>query len=231
MAYTFGAEDILSALGVTAADFEVQESGSDRAQDWAGTKDKVGLHLAAAAAAHNDRTEKTVTIKCKDPDSSTAVAFTLGGAGTADVVITQFSARQTYNDNATLTVTAHKHETTESGAAHAAAPVAEAVSLVLGFGVSAVNLGGTLEDCQSAELSGSVEHKDRFSNKGKFLVGASTGLRFEATEEYIDDGSDITVPEGWFQDSQAKRTVNEDFYTRVVRAHCFELPVEEVPEE
>jgi len=224
MAYTFGAEDILAALGVTAADFEVQESGDDRAQDWAGTKSKLGLHLAAAAASHNDRSEKTVTIKAKDPESTTPLTLTLGGAGTGGVVVTQFSARQTYNDNASLTVTAHKHETTESGAAHAAAPLSVAISLTLGFGVSAVRLGGTLEDCQSAELSGSVEHKDRFSNKGKHLVGASSGLRYEATEEYVDSGSDITVPEGWFQDSQAKRTTNEDFYTRVVRAHCFELP-------
>ena len=45
MAYTFGAEDIMAALGVTAADWEVQESGSDRQQDWAQTEEGKKFNL------------------------------------------------------------------------------------------------------------------------------------------------------------------------------------------
>jgi len=224
MAYTFGAEDILAALGVTAADFEVQESGEDAQQDHAVTKDNDGEFVAASETAFNKRTEKTFTIKAKDPAGGTVV-FTLGGAGTANVVITQFSAKAVYNDNGTLSVTAHVHDDTESGAAHAATPVAESVTVTLGFGVLAANvlLGGTAKDCQSAELSGAVEHVDKLSNQGKFLTGASTGLRFEATEEYVDSGSAISPSSPWVEDSQAVATANEDFYTRTVKAHAYSL--------
>jgi hypothetical protein len=232
MAYTFGAEDILSALGITAADWEVQDSGSDRQQDFAQTKDNEGNVVAASETAHNDRSEKSITLKVKAGTGATALTFTLGGAGTGaegqKVVITQFSAKETYNDLATLSVTAHKHETAEDAAEHQATPVAEDVSLSLGFGVSdkgtdETYLGGTLMDCQSCELSGQVEHVDKFSNQGKFLVGASTGLRYECTEEYVDDGSEISVTSPWKQDSQAKKTTNGDFYTRTVKAHAYSL--------
>jgi hypothetical protein len=139
------------------------------------------------------------------------------------VVVTAFSARQVYNDLGTLSLTAHRHDDGESVAEHLATPVSQAVSLSLGFGVLAVRLGGTLVDCQSAELSGSVEHKDRYSNQGNFLVGASSGLKYEASEEYVDDGSAVTVPAPWVEDSQDEKTSNEDFYTRLVKAHAYSL--------
>jgi len=229
MAYTFGAEDIMAALGITAADWEVQDSGSDRQQDWAQTEDNDGNVVAASETAHNDRSEKSITLKAKAPAGG-SVAFTLGGIGTSDVVITAFTAKETFNDNGTIQVTAHKHETSESGAAHAATPVSEAISLTLGFGVldkgtDETYLGGTLKDCQSCELSGSVgKHVDKFSNQGAFLVGASSGLRFECTEEYVDDGTGIAeLTSPWTQDSQAVKTGNGDFYTRTVKAHAYSL--------
>ncbi len=221
MAYAFGAQDILSVLGITAEEWEIQESGSDRQQDHAGTKDKDGLNVAAAEKAHNDRSEMTITLKSVNPEGATAT-FTLGGAGTGGVVITQFTAKAANKENGTLTVTAHKHEDGESRA-HIAGPVSQEVTVTLGFGVLQVFLGGTLLDCQSSELSGSVVHVDRHGNQGQFLVGASTGMRFECTEEYVDGGTSVTVPAPWFQDSQNKRTVNEDFYTRAVKAHAFSL--------
>lgn len=222
MAYVFGAEDIISALGLTAADWEVQDSGNNAQKDYARTNDKLGAAVAASETAFNEREEKTITLKAKNPEGS-AVSITLGGVGTGDVVVTQFSAKEVYNDNATLSVTAHKHLNVESGAVHLAAPVSQAVSLSLGFGISAVRLGGTLKDCQSSELSGSVEHTDKLSNKGKFLVGASHGLKFEATEEYVDGGTAITVPSPWKEDSQDKKTTNGDFYTRSVKAHAYSI--------
>jgi hypothetical protein len=219
MARTFGAEDILSAMGVTAADWEVQESGNDDVNDTAVVKDKDGKIVAASDKAFNLREEKTITLQPKT-DTGVAASFTLGGAGTGGVVITQFNARAVNNDYGTLQVTAHKHD---GAGAHQATPVAQAVSVTLGFGVLARFLGGTLADCQSSDLSGAVEHVDKLNNQGVFLVGASTGLRFECTEEYVDDGADITVPDPWKQDSQAKATDNGDFYTRTVKAHAYSL--------
>ena len=216
----------MSALGLTAEDWEVQDTGSNRQQDWAGTKTKDGAHVDAAETAHNDRSDITISLKSANAAGATAV-FTLGGVGTANVVVTQFTAKETFNDNGTLQLTAHKHETTEEGAVHLAGPAEEEISLVLGFGVAANRLGGTLKDCQSSELSGSVEHTDRFSNTGKFLAGASHGLKFECTEEYVDFGSAITVAAPWKQDSQDVKTKNEDLYTRTVKAHAYSLSAPE----
>lgn len=221
MPYAFGAQDVLSVLGITAEDWEVQESGGDRQKEFAGTKDKDGLNVAAAETGHNDRTDLTLTLKSINPEGATA-SFVLGGVGTAGVVITQFAAKAVAKENGTLTITAHRHEDADSRP-HIAGPVAQEIEVVLGFGVLAVYLGGTLLDCQSSELSGSVVHVDKNGNQGQFLVGASTGLRLECTEEYVDSGTAVTVPAPWFQDSQNTRTVNEDFYTRAVKAHAFSL--------
>lgn len=227
MAYTFGAKDLMTALGLTAADWEIQGTTENAQADYAGTKSRVGDHVAAAETAHNERTDITVELKSKEPDGATA-AFTLGGAGTGTapgtVVVTAFTAKETYNDNGTLSLTAHKHDDqTNENAAHLATPVSQAVSLSLGFGVGAVRLGGTLDDCQSAELTGSVEHLDKHGNQGKFLVGVSHGLKYEATEEYVDNGTAVTVTAPWKQDSQEVKTANEDLYTRSVKAHAYSL--------
>ena len=70
MAYTFGAEDILSTLGLTATDWEVQDSGDNEQQDWAQTKDKQGNVVAASEKEHNDRSEKTISLKVANPDGA-----------------------------------------------------------------------------------------------------------------------------------------------------------------
>jgi len=226
MAYTFGVADMMAAIGLTAADWEIQDVSGNAQSDWAGTKTRLGGNIAAAETGHNARTDATVTLKCKNPAGSTA-AFKLGGAGAgtapATVVITQFAAKQTYNDNGTLSLTYHWHRDGVTGAEHLATPTEVSVSLSLGFGVMAVRLGGTLQDCQSAELTGSVEHKDRYSNTGKFLVGCSTGLKYEATEEYVDNGTGVTVAAPWYEDSQEVKSSNEDFVTRTVKAHAYSL--------
>lgn len=227
MAYTFGAKDLMTALGLTAADWEVQSSNEDSQKDHAVTKSKLGAYVAASEVTHNERTDLTLELKCKIETGATA-AFTLGGigtgAGSVAVVVTQFSVKETFNDMATLSLTAHRHDdATGEANAHLATPVSQAVSLSLGFGVGAVRLGGTLDDCQSAELSGTCEHNDKYGNKGKFLVGASHGLKFECTEEYVDNGSAVTVPSPWVQDSQAVKTSNEDFVTRSVKAHAYSI--------
>lgn len=226
MAYTFGANDILAALGITAADFEVQESANDSQNDSAVVKDKSGTYVPASEVRFNKRDEKTITIKSKTGAAGTAVTFKLGGAGTGSsgqkVVITQFSLKQAYNDHATLSFTAHQHTEAEEGAAHLAATEITIAGLALGFGAIQNFLGGTDKDLQSVDLSGSVEHTDKLSNTGKFLVGASHGFKLECTQEYVDDGSVITPNSPWVQDSQSTKTTNGDLYTRSLKAHCYD---------
>jgi hypothetical protein len=231
MAYELGAADLMDLLGLDGDDWEIQDTGANSQKDYAGTKTRLGAHIAASETAHNERTDFTLNLKVKTP-AGAEIAFTLGGAGTgtapATVVITAFTTKATYNDNATISITAHRHddETDTGVAAHLADPVAEVIELTLGFGIDAVLLGGTLIDCQSAELSGSVEHKDKYGNTGKFLVGASSGLKYEATEEYVDNGTPVTVAAPWKQDSQEEKSSggdSPDFHTRTVKAHAYSL--------
>lgn len=221
MAYSFGIDDVLAALGVTAADWELQDFSDSEQRDTATVKDRLGSYVADADVAHNERTERTCTLKCLLSAGATA-AFTLGGEGTTGVVITQFSLKESFNDHATLSVTAHAHVNGEDGAAHLAAPVSQAVSLSAGFGVQATRLGGELLDCKSSELSGSVEHTDELSHRGRFLVGASHGLRFECTEEYLENAGSPTVPAPWKLDSEDVKQ-GEQFKTRQVKAHAYSL--------
>jgi hypothetical protein len=225
MAYVFGVADVLAALGITESDWEIQDYGDNRQSDHAVTKDKDGAYVAASEVAHNDRSDLTITLKAA-LDAGCVASFNLGGAGTGasepKVVITQFSCKEVFNDHAVLTVTAHRHND-GSTRGHLAGPEEEAVELTVGFGISAVRLGGTLLDCQSSELSGSVEHTDRYTNVGAFLTGASHGLKYECTEEYVESGAAPTVASPWVKDSEDKKQGNGDFQTRTVKAHAYSL--------
>lgn len=219
MAKTFGAEDILSVLGLSSSDFEVIDSDNDFQQDSAAVRNNIGAWIPGSEKVFNGRNEKTLTLQANDPDGAT-IAFTLGGIGTTNVVITRAVARQEFNRHATIRFTAHIHD---GANAHLAAPAeVDVTSVSLGFGVLAVQLGGTLADAQSSEIIWMMDHRDRQGNQGQFLVGASYGLRIDCVEEYVDDGSTITVPSGWTQDGQRKSTRQDDFYTRIVRAHRFD---------
>lgn len=225
MAYTFGAKDILSIIGLTAADWEVQESEDADTNDTAVVRSKEGTYIPASEVRFNKRNEKTITIKAKTPDDSASVSFKLGGVGTAGVVITQFNLKQVYNAHATLSITAHAHSDIESGATHLAATEVDIAGLSVGFGALQNFLGGTDKDLQSVDLSGSVEHTDKLSNVGKFLVGASHGFKLECTQEYVDFGTAVSVSSPWVQDDQRVKTTGGDspeFYTRSVKAHCYD---------
>lgn len=225
MAYTFGAKDILAILGLTAENWEVQESEDADLSDSAVVRDKIGTYIPASEVRYNKRTEKTLTIKAKTPDDTAEVSFKLGGKGTTNVVITQFNLKQSYNAHATLSVTAHVHSDVEAGAVHLDDTEVEINGLSVGFGALQNFLGGTDKDLQSVDLSGSVEHTDKLSNVGKFLVGASHGFKLECTQEYVDGGTAVTVASPWVQDEQRVKTSggdSPDFYTRTVKAHCYD---------
>lgn len=235
MPYTFGAEDILNALGITAADFEVQESGSDDQVDTAVVRDRNGGYISTSEVSFNRRIDKTVTIKAKTPDlSGAAISFKIGGPGAGSsgqkIVITQFTLKQSYNSHATLSVTAHQHSDAEdSNSEHLAAQAGvnewQISGIKLGFGVLVNYLGGSLKDLQSVELTAQVDHVDKLSNRGKFLVGTSYGLKIECTQEYVDNGTPVTVNSPWILDAQSVRSSggdSPDFYTRTVKAHCYD---------
>ena len=217
MAKTFGVQDALAALGITTTYFEIQDYNPDLQADIAEVKTRLGARVAAAEKAYNERTEYALTLKAKDPDGQTLV-LTLGGTGTAGLVLTRAVVRQVNTDYATVQLTGHLHSGANAATGHLAAPLSQEITTPsLGFGVIAVQLGGTLADCQSSELTYSVEHTDMPNNAGAFLVGASHGLLIEGTEEYVDDGSPITIASPFTQLSQATREGNTGLVSRIIR--------------
>lgn len=222
MAYQFGVADVLSVLGITAADWEIQDYNDNAQKDSAVTRSSIGAHIASSEVQHNDRTDFSISLKAKNPAGSN-ISFKLGGVGTGGIVLTGFSARQVFNDNGSISIQGHKHNDAD-GRSHLAVPAEVAVSLSLGFGVQTVYLNGTEIECQGSELSAQMEHVDKYTNEGAFLTGASTGLRVDCSENYVVSGSAPEPSSPWVLDSADTRSVNQDMKACSVRAHRFTIP-------
>lgn len=220
MAKLFGAEDILSVLGITGA-CAVQESGNDTQTEHASIDDEGGNVIPDTIQEMDEKDEMTISIKA---DASLgAVSFVMGGAGTSDVVITQASVGYVNNDYPTLTVTAHKHAAGTHLASSSDPANNWAITIPLAFGIQKVHLGGTLADCQKCDVSLSCEHVDKQDNEGDHLIGNSFGFKAECTEEYISD-TKPTIPTGWNGSSNAKKSQNKDFYAITARAWRPDVP-------
>lgn len=218
MAYQWGASDIRAALGLSASNWEVQDSGDSESGSNAVVRNNQGAYIAATDKRYDVKAEKTITLKCKSANAGGAT-FTLGGPGTDGVVLTQVTVRQVHNDFATITATAHSHE---EGAGHIdGANLKQTISISsLGFGVLSNKLGGTLADCQSAEWTFSIEHVEVLDNQGDHSTGASFGFKVEATEEYVADTA--PNPSGnWKLDGWDIKTSNTGYNTCSVKAHAY----------
>jgi hypothetical protein len=220
MSHIFGAEDILSALGITGS-CSVQESGNDTQTEHASVEDKGGNVIGDTIQEMNEKDEMSISIKA---DASIGnVTFSLGGIGTDGVVITQADVGYVNNDYPTLRVTAHKHPVGSHLANNSDPANNWDVTIPLTFGIQKVHLGGTLADCQKCDVSLSCEHVDKQNNEGDHLTGNSYGFRAECTEEYITD-TKPTIPAGWNGSSNAKQSQNKDFYAVTARAWRADVP-------
>jgi hypothetical protein len=229
MAYQFGVADVLAAIGVTAADFDIQSFDPQTGSDEAMVKTRLGAISAGTIKHTNFKQDATLVLKAKNPDGATAT-FNLGGVGTGvaepKIIITGADAKQIFNDYGTLTVRCHSHPGTAN--AHLAAPALVAITTpLLGFGildgVFLDNVGegeaaAPADNLQSVDWTVESEHIDRQTRRNAFLVGATTGAKETASAEYVDDGTALTVSEGWVEAGGGNPENNADMKMKTVRA-------------
>jgi hypothetical protein len=229
MAYLFGVADVLAAIGVTAADFEIQSYDPQTSSDESLVKTRLGAISAGTIKHTNFRTEGTLTLKAKNPDGATAT-FNIGGVGTGaeepKIIILGANARQVFNDSATLSVRFHFHPGTAN--AHLATPAAVAITTpTLGFGildgvflddVGEGEAAAPADNLQSVDWSVDAEHVDKQTRLNAFLVGATTGVKQTASAEYVDDGTALTVATGWVESGGGNPENNADMKMKSVSA-------------
>jgi len=222
MAYTFGADDILAALGLTAG-LAVQESGGNKTTQNAVVVDANGNEITATNQAFDVKTEKTITFKASGTVTAIAAGVKLGGAGTSGVVLTTLSVSRVHNDHPTVSCTAHSH--TGDAADHLTGVSNQnewtLPEIDLSFGVPTPLADSVDDDCQSQTVAYAVQHRDRLNKTGSHLIGNSFGLRKDVTEEYVYSGSDPATPTGYIEDSVAPRSPNTDFKTATIAFHSF----------
>lgn len=228
MAYSFGVADVLAALGVTAADFEIQGYDPGDQGDEASVTTRLGAIAAGSILATNRRREATLTLKSKVAAGATVPTFSIGGAGTGasepKIVIIGASAKQVFNDYATLTVRVHSHPDSATNG-HVATPAAVAITVpALGYGildgVCVDDVGDDpAENLQSVEQTWEAVHVDKTGRLNAFLVGATTGVKESCTVEYVDNGTALTISTGWVDALTGNNPEsNADFKMKSVKA-------------
>jgi hypothetical protein len=199
MAYTFGASDILAAVGVTAADFEIKSVTPRTSTKKAVAKTRLNAFVASSVKQYDEQTEYDVVLEAKT-EAGAAATFNIGGSGTgtgSDIVITRAQARMTADGYAQLTITCHSHSTTTT---HEGTPAATAITTPsLGFGIIDMPaISGTLPDeLQSADWGVQIEHKDYTTRLGVHLTGHSSAIEYSFSVEMLDTGATPTLTAGW----------------------------------
>jgi hypothetical protein len=197
--YTFGADDVLAAIGVTAADFEIKDVTPKTSKKHAVARTRLNAYVAGSVIQFDEQTEYQVTLEAKTP-AGAAATFNLGGPGGgtgSNIVITAAKASMKSDGLATLTVTCHIHTTTTT---HEATPAATPITTpVLGFGIVAhPAISGALPDeLQTAEWGVECDHKDYTTRLGVHLTGVTSGVKYSWAIEMLETGTLPTLTAGY----------------------------------
>lgn len=223
MSYSFGAQDLLALLGVSAADFEIKSINPKTSTKQAGVKTRLNAYVPASVVQFDELTEYEIQLEAKNP-AGAAATFSLGGSGGgtgSNVVITKAAARMEADKPATLSVTCHTHATVTT---HESAPAAVAITTPsLGFGILAFPaIDGTLPDeLQSADWGVEMEHKDYVSRVGAHLTGHSSAIKYTWAYEMLDTGTAPTLTSGYKQESVDLPEVQEGLRMRKASGYMY----------
>lgn len=224
MATSFGAQDFLTAVGLTdlVSDIEVQGGDDANVKDTAESTDSKGDVMVATQ--HNERDE--VQIRCiVNADGVADISCILGGVGYGasepKYVLTQVQVNQPNTDMAELTFSLHRH-TGATGKTHIAR--AYTVTLpTLGYGIQtgmpAGVTGLTATAINRYSWTASVTHTDKQTRQGAFLVGHSTKGRIEETIEAVHNGETPAAASGWLIDRKAAPEENTSHKMRSITCH------------
>ena len=219
----FGIDDVLTALGLETAlaNYELQKADSTDGSSYAKRIGSLGDVLEEKAYNRHVEHNFSATIKAA---ITGAVTVKLGGLGykTDDpkFVLTRIQVVQLSQDFPDLSVTCHQHPDATSPQNVHTARGKEITLPTLDWGITkAMSLSGTLsEDLLRITWTATIQHKDRLSRAGEFLIGASFDLLEEEEIEYYD-GASVTKADGWNADPVRTGKNNEGFVVKTVKHH------------
>lgn len=221
---TFGIDDVLTALGLNnaLANYELQKADSTDGSSYAKRIGSLGDVLEERAYNRHVEHNFSATIKAAITGD---VKIRLGGKGYAAVdpkfVLTRIQVSQVSQDFPDLSVTCHQHPDSTSPQNVHTARGKEITLPKLDWGITnALSLSDSTlsEDLIRVVWSATIQHKDRLSRSGEFLIGASYDL-LEEEEIECYDGATVTMDAAWSSDPVRISKNNEGFVTKVLKHH------------
>jgi len=237
MAYTFGTEEILAALGITnPAFYAVQDDSYTENYDNAVVLSHTGNFLSASSKTFNRTDNRTITLKVIEvpPNDIMFGPCTLGGKGAGDsgIVLTKITVAMTNTDWPTITVEAHAHGTDPGDENHLDEGGVEIDAQPCYFGIADAfgsdylskdfNTSPALSSLQSFSYTYELTHIDKQNSEGEQLIGHSYGLVRRCEAEFISDGTAITMAANRNISNITTRKVNTDFHVSTVSYETYE---------
>lgn len=220
----FGIDDVLSALGLNNAlsNYELQKADSTDGSSYAQRISSLGDVLEERPYNRHVEHNFSATIKAAITSS---ITVKLGGLGYSSTnpkfILTRIQVAQVSQDFPDLSVTCHQHPDSTSPQNVHTARGKEITLPTLDWGITkAMSLSDTTlsEDLIRVTWTATIQHKDRLSRAGEFLIGASYDL-LEEEEIECYDGSTVTMATGWNADPERISKTNEGFVTKVLKHH------------
>lgn len=221
MAFTHGASDL---FGLADADFVQQSHGDNTTRDHSIVEDDKGDFIADSDAEYNKRDEVSVTYAAKNlegPAQPKEIVMGGDGQGSGGFVITQIAVTQESTKEATIVVTGHKHDADNT---HLTREYTVALPLLSAHGILESPLKAALPtNIQKFTWTASLGHIDKGDNRGDHLIGVSTGLRIECTEDYVDNAEVHTLQAPWVLDDEDVKGDKRDLQTKSLKAHMVQV--------
>lgn len=223
MASEFGIDDILTALALNTAlsDYEVQNHNEDDNQKWAERTNRTGDVLEEQEYDNRKDFSFDLIINSVPVTGTQLILGGVGyGAAEPKLVLTQLRVTQVADGFPILGVTGHLHVGTSNS------HTAQAYTITLpdlDEGVNDVfSLSGVIsEDITRVELTASVQHLDRMTRQGAFLIGRSYKCRLDEAVTYFQNAS-VASATGWNRDGSPITKVVDGYVVNQIRHHKFQ---------
>lgn len=198
MAYTFGVSDFITALGLSLSDWEPQSYNPVSTYKSGLAVGNRGEVLAETLFDQVTNYQLNLVAKADAISGDSIIlghGYTIVAAGL--FFPTQVVLAQPGTDMATLAITGHAHPGVTG------THVSNEFTITLpdaGFGLQGLPAsisGGSLADFMSFTHTASVQHTDKTTRAGAFLIGASYQCKIEQTMQMVDQAASISAASGW----------------------------------
>lgn len=176
-----------------------------------------GEYMPDTEQSYDEKQEITLMYRAKVKTAALPVAISLGLACTSGYIPLSIKATTKNTGHAEIEITGHKHgaNTHEVNSVDISTPVD-------GWGATDFCSAEANEGCQSGSYSASIEHKDRLTKAGNFLVGRSQGCKVDVSGSYISDTAPALNTD--YTDDGSDIDEGDDFWTASLKGHKYLTP-------